>query len=173
MVATRVGGVPLTVIHGQTGLLAQAADGGSLATQMRQMICSMDTAIDLGNRARRLARLTHHPDIVGPLTYQVYREVAMSGCAPIGWQRWSGHTAPRVLGSPHGHHAPQPANHTWRGRDSTELLNSASRSAQSLHEGGFSQREHHMIAGDRSGRRIRGIHVHILPVDGCDDVCCC
>lgn len=71
--------MPLTVIHGQTGLLAQAADGGSLVTQMRQMIYSMDTAIEMGHRARRLALLNHHPDIVGPLTYQVYREVAMSG----------------------------------------------------------------------------------------------
>lgn len=75
VVAGPAGGIRFMIRSGETGLVAEDGHEASFIKCMHQMLGCIDSAQAMGERGRRLAKQTNHPDVVGDLTYCVYREV--------------------------------------------------------------------------------------------------
>jgi glycosyltransferase involved in cell wall biosynthesis len=85
VVATRVGGTPDVLIHGQTGLLVPPADVGSLAASIAQFLGSPALAQRLGQAARRMIEERFSIQRMASRTEQLYRDLlARKLRAPVG-----------------------------------------------------------------------------------------
>jgi glycogen synthase len=62
VVATRVGGLPEVVIHGETGLLVEPGDETALVDAIASLLEHPETASELGSSAARRARERFHPE---------------------------------------------------------------------------------------------------------------
>jgi len=63
VVATRVGGVPELVIHGETGLLAEPGNAESVAASLCQLLGSGELRSRLSEAALRRVRQEHACDV--------------------------------------------------------------------------------------------------------------
>lgn len=80
-VATRVGGTPEVVEHGETGLLVEPGDAGALASALAGLLEDADRARRYGRAARRRAEQRFDIDRQVERTLELWREVAPSGAA--------------------------------------------------------------------------------------------
>lgn len=78
-VATRVGGTPEVVEHGETGLLVEPGDAGALASALAGLLEDVDRARRYGRAARRRAEERFDIDRQVERTLELWREVAPSG----------------------------------------------------------------------------------------------
>jgi glycosyltransferase involved in cell wall biosynthesis len=83
VVATRVGGIPELVAHGETGLLVPPDDPDALAAALGRLVDDAPLARRLGDAARRTVESTYSWEAVGTRLAALYEEVrrAESG----GW----------------------------------------------------------------------------------------
>jgi glycosyltransferase involved in cell wall biosynthesis len=75
VVATRVGGTPELVIHGETGLLVDPEDPASTAEAIRRLLTDDDLRLRLGSRGRTLVREKYTGDRMVDGVLGVYEEV--------------------------------------------------------------------------------------------------
>jgi glycosyltransferase involved in cell wall biosynthesis len=75
VVATRVGGVPEAVIHGETGLLVPAADAGALADAITALLDNPVRAERMGRAGRERAATTFGLDRMVLETQRMYEEI--------------------------------------------------------------------------------------------------
>jgi glycosyltransferase involved in cell wall biosynthesis len=78
VVATRVGGLPDVVEHGQTGLLVPPGDSQSLARAVIDLLTDDARRRDMGARARRFAETELSWSRIGQRTLEVYQKVLPS-----------------------------------------------------------------------------------------------
>lgn len=64
VVASRIGGLPFTVVEGVTGLLAEPGDAGNLASQLLRLISNPEQALSLGLAGRKRFLAEHTWDHV-------------------------------------------------------------------------------------------------------------
>jgi glycosyltransferase involved in cell wall biosynthesis len=76
VVASRVGGVPSLVTHGDDGLLFEAGDHAGLSDAVVRLLADADLARSLADRARSVALVRHDPARVGRALAAVYRSLA-------------------------------------------------------------------------------------------------
>jgi len=77
VVATRVGGVPEIVRHGETGYLVDPDDESSLAEALSILIGDCQLRREMGRRARKYVEDNHSPQRLGRLLQELY-EAALS-----------------------------------------------------------------------------------------------
>ncbi|MBI3801344.1 MAG: glycosyltransferase family 4 protein [Deltaproteobacteria bacterium] len=75
IVATRVGGLPEVVVHGQTGLLVEQGNAKALADAVIRLLTHPDLAIQLGQAARNRARARFSWDPCVDAYDKLYRTV--------------------------------------------------------------------------------------------------
>ncbi len=75
VVATKVGGTPDAVIHGETGLLCEPADPQGLAACIRELLVSPDMRMRMGESARRRAVDMFSVSRMAERTMGLYREL--------------------------------------------------------------------------------------------------
>jgi N-acetyl-alpha-D-glucosaminyl L-malate synthase BshA len=73
VLATRSGGVPEVVVHGETGYLAEVGDVETLARYAVELGKSKDLRAKLGRQGRVIAETRFHPEIIIPQYENVYR----------------------------------------------------------------------------------------------------
>jgi glycosyltransferase involved in cell wall biosynthesis len=78
VVATRVGGTPDAVVHGETGLLCEPADPQRLAECIRELLVSPDMRMRMGESARRRAVDMFSIRKMADRTASLYRELLTS-----------------------------------------------------------------------------------------------
>lgn len=78
VVATRVGGVPELVRHGETGLLADRGDVNGLAEALGELLADPDRARRMGAAGREVARELFSLDRMVARTLAIYDEVSSS-----------------------------------------------------------------------------------------------
>ena len=76
VIASRVGGVPEMVGHGETGLLVDAGDEGALAARMSALLSNQDWCQQMGRRGHEVALDRFATDVVARRTIAAYREAA-------------------------------------------------------------------------------------------------
>ncbi len=79
VVATRVGGIPEVIVHGQTGLLAEPADASSLARLIRQMVQDSGKAVSIGAAGRAHVEEEFTARIMAGRTAKLYEQVLIHG----------------------------------------------------------------------------------------------
>jgi D-inositol-3-phosphate glycosyltransferase len=79
VVATRVGGLADTVLHGQTGLLVPRRDPTALAGALRTVLDDREQARRFGLAGRRRACSTYSWDTVATATFGAYAQAIRSG----------------------------------------------------------------------------------------------
>lgn len=77
VVATKVGGVPEVITHGQTGLLVEAKDSHALADAIEQLISNKDMALYIGNSARKLVEQKFTLQQMADTTMNIYQELIL------------------------------------------------------------------------------------------------
>ena len=75
VIATRVGGVPDLVRHGETGFLYEPGDIHGLTYHLRQLLVEPTLRDAMGIKANRFAEHTFSPGLVSEATVTVYREL--------------------------------------------------------------------------------------------------
>lgn len=75
VVATRVGGIPDMIEHGETGLLYEAGSVRQLTNCLTQLLTEPAMRDRLGIQARQVARATYSPARVATATVAVYRQL--------------------------------------------------------------------------------------------------
>lgn len=75
IVATRVGGVPYLIAHGETGLLVDCGDVEGLAQAMLALLRDASLRARLGKRAREEAQVRFRTSLIARKTRDVYEEV--------------------------------------------------------------------------------------------------
>lgn len=75
VVASRVGGIPEAVVHGETGLLVPAGDPGALGASITDLLSDPARARDFGERARDRVRTHFSVDRMVEGNLHVYREL--------------------------------------------------------------------------------------------------
>jgi glycosyltransferase involved in cell wall biosynthesis len=75
VVATRVGGVPHLISHGQTGLLVEHGDVTGLAGAISRLLSDDALRARLGERAKQEASRRFRAEVVARKTYRVYRKI--------------------------------------------------------------------------------------------------
>ncbi len=73
--ASRVGGIPELIRHGETGLLFDANDVSGLRESMDRLLVRREEALQMGALARDEARRRFDPDVVADRHMDIYREV--------------------------------------------------------------------------------------------------
>lgn len=73
--ASRVGGIPELIRHGETGLLYDANDVSGVRGCMERLLAHREKALQMGARARDEARRRFDPDVVADRHMTIYREV--------------------------------------------------------------------------------------------------
>lgn len=81
VVASRVGGIPSLVVHGETGLLVPPADAGALAAALDRLIEAPDLRRRLGDAGRRRAAMECRPDRTALAYVALYRRLAAARAA--------------------------------------------------------------------------------------------
>lgn len=76
VIASRVGGVPEMVCHGETGLLVDAGDERALAARMSALLSNQAWCQQMGHRAHEVALDRFAPAAVARHTIAAYREAA-------------------------------------------------------------------------------------------------
>jgi glycosyltransferase involved in cell wall biosynthesis len=76
VVATRVGGVPEMLEHGNGGLLVPPGDVPALAAALQRVLGDPEAAEEMGRRGQDRARERFRASLVARRTLQVYREIA-------------------------------------------------------------------------------------------------
>lgn len=84
VVASRVGGIPEAVVHGETGLLVPPGDPDALARAVRRLADDPALARRLGEAARRRVREKFSADAMVEGTLEVYRSVLERRSAALG-----------------------------------------------------------------------------------------
>ena len=82
LVATRVGGIPEVVSHGETGFLANAGDVATLGNAVAQVLEEPELARRLGESGRRLVRRSYAREEMVASTLALYEEVYDESSAP-------------------------------------------------------------------------------------------
>jgi glycosyltransferase involved in cell wall biosynthesis len=82
VVASRVGGLPDLVAHGESGLLVRPEDPAELARSLVRLLRDPPAAQALGRRGRQLAEGRSHARLVDRMT-EVYAAVARPRAAPV------------------------------------------------------------------------------------------
>ncbi|MCS6316246.1 MAG: glycosyltransferase [Nitrospira sp.] len=75
VVATRVGGIPEVIAHGETGLLAEPADALSLARFIQQLIEDQAMAVRIGKAGRTRVEEEFNAQIMAEKTVGLYEKV--------------------------------------------------------------------------------------------------
>jgi glycosyltransferase involved in cell wall biosynthesis len=75
VVATRVGGVPYLVSHGQTGLLVEHGDVAGLAEAIASLLSDAALRVRMGAQAKEEASRRFRAEVVARQTYEVYRRL--------------------------------------------------------------------------------------------------
>jgi glycosyltransferase involved in cell wall biosynthesis len=75
VVATRVGGVPECVVHGETGLLVEPGDSGALMTALSRLAADPELRLRLGSAGRERVRDRHSIDHVADMFVDFYELV--------------------------------------------------------------------------------------------------
>lgn len=75
VVATRVGGIPEMVVENKTGFLYSSGDIKHLVTCLEKLLNFPSLVNNFGERAKDLARMRYHPDIVARQTIEVYNSI--------------------------------------------------------------------------------------------------
>lgn len=75
VVATRVGGIPDMVKHGETGLLYDSGDIHALTNSLRHLLDVPSLREDMGSKARKIAEITYSPVRAAKATVTVYRKL--------------------------------------------------------------------------------------------------
>lgn len=73
VVASRVGGIPEMVEHGQTGFLYKADDVSSLSRWLKTLLLNPDLQMEMGHRARLKALNSYHPAQIARQTVHAYK----------------------------------------------------------------------------------------------------
>jgi glycosyltransferase involved in cell wall biosynthesis len=73
VVATRVGGIRDTVVHGETGLLVPSGDADALAAAIRRLLRDRDEAAQMAREARRRVRERFSVERMVERTLSLYR----------------------------------------------------------------------------------------------------
>ncbi|ORA51345.1 hypothetical protein BST22_14290 [Mycolicibacterium chubuense] len=76
VIASRVGGVPEMVCHGETGLLVDAGDEGALAARMSALLSNQAWCLQMGQRGHEIALNRFSVDAVARRTVAAYRAAA-------------------------------------------------------------------------------------------------
>lgn len=74
VVATRVGGVPDVIQHGQTGFLADSGDEGAMIEALLKLVSNVDLRMQMGARARAYVEDCHSPRRLPPLLTNIYKQ---------------------------------------------------------------------------------------------------
>jgi glycosyltransferase involved in cell wall biosynthesis len=75
VVASRVGGIPEAVVHGETGLLVPAGEPGALAAAVTELLSHPDSGKEFGEKARDRVRSHFSVDRMVEGNLHVYREL--------------------------------------------------------------------------------------------------
>lgn len=75
VVATRVGGIPYLVAHGETGFVFDYGDIAGLAQSIEDVLTKTDLRKRMSERARQEASQRFRAEVVARQTYQVYRTI--------------------------------------------------------------------------------------------------
>jgi len=75
VVATRVGGIPEMVKHGETGLLYEAGNVRELTYCLSRLLLEPLLRNQLGHQARKVAQTTNSPAQVAAATVAAYRQL--------------------------------------------------------------------------------------------------
>jgi glycosyltransferase involved in cell wall biosynthesis len=82
VVATRVGGLPEAVRHGETGLLVAPGDEGALADALVELLRDGARRRAMGAAGRRMQEAEFGPAVVAARTLDVYRAAISDGASP-------------------------------------------------------------------------------------------
>jgi glycosyltransferase involved in cell wall biosynthesis len=99
VVATRVGGTPEAVEHGETGLLVPPSDPQRLATAIGRLITDRNLASRLGAAGRQSVRDRFGMDRMVHATEQLYLDLLVRKAAQPGWRGRIGLARPAVRDS--------------------------------------------------------------------------
>ncbi len=78
VVASDVGGLKETILHGQTGLLVPAGDAESLANALQQLLKDADSRRSMGEAGRARVEAFYTADLMAARIAETYRSVAQS-----------------------------------------------------------------------------------------------
>lgn len=81
VVATRVGGTPDAVVHGETGLLIPSADPSALAEALEQLLTDVDLARRMGEAGRTRVRKIFSPEAALTALTELYERLLRWGQA--------------------------------------------------------------------------------------------
>jgi glycosyltransferase involved in cell wall biosynthesis len=84
VVATRVGGIPDMIQHGDTGLLYEPGDVDALTSCLRGLLGDAAQSARMGMAARRWAHQTYSPERVAAATVGVYRRLLRMQTGEVG-----------------------------------------------------------------------------------------
>lgn len=97
VVATRIGGIPYLVSHGETGLLVDYGDIAGLAEAIIHILSDDVLRARMGEQARKKALQRFHAAVVARQTYEVYQKVFEEHARSKSWQGFSAFMTRRWL----------------------------------------------------------------------------
>ncbi len=90
VIATRVGGVPHMILHGETGLLVDCGDVVGLAKAAVRLLSDDTLRARLGKKAKEEAVRRFRAEVVARRTYEAYQKVLEER---LGGRLWQGYSA--------------------------------------------------------------------------------